>query len=405
MEKTYTRRGWIRSIRKSKKLSFISATDGQDEFQLTIKHFGKEDDSKVFGDFKVGASFEAFGKDSYTPRGDYEFSVKEIKIVGEAADDFAIQPKKHSDDFLRTIPEERGRTALYQGVWRIRHKVSQELHRFFTSKDFIQFWTPCITSADCEGAGETFSVETDWLKSHLTVSGQLHGEVGMMSCGKIYTFGPCFRAEKSTGRRHLAEFWMLEPEMAFYSLKETMDLVEDLLSHVFRVASNEYEKEFEKMRVSMDHITEMISLQKAWLRMTYEEVCDKYGLVWGTDINAELERKLTEDLKSPVFITHWPREMKPFYMKNDGIVAECFDLIFPEVGELIGGSVREENFEKLKKSVVDSGIDAQSMDWYLKTRKHGTVPHAGFGLGFERLIMYICKLEKIQDTIPFPVSY
>ena len=402
---TRTRFGWIRSIRHSKKIDFIAATDGKDEYQLTVKRMGNQDDAQVDGELKVGASFVAEGMDSTTPRGSYEFLVHTLQIVGTSDDDFPIQPKEHTDDFLRSIPELRGRTAQHQGVTRVRHHLSQYMQGFLGMLDFVQYFAPIITSADCEGAGDTFVAKADWMESHLTVSAQLHGEIGMMSCGKIYTWGPCFRAEKSTGRRHLSEFWMVEPEMAFYDLEQTMDLAESMVKSTLLELSLKQKPEFQKMRIDLDHIHKVADGTDSWPRMTYTEVCEKYGLSWGQDVSAELERTITVDSGGPVFITHWPKKMKPFYMKTDGDVAVCFDLIFPEVGELIGGSVREEDYDKLKMAMVEAGIDLEAMDWYLKTRKWGTVPHSGFGMGFERLVMFACKLQKIQDTIPFPVHY
>lgn len=392
------RTGWIRSIRDSKKISFIAATDGQEEFQLTIK-LG----TPITGIPKIGASFRAKGFDSTTPRGFYEFLVTEMTIVGTSDDEFPIQPKEHSAEFLRSVPHLRGRTAHMQAVWRIRHAITMAMHSLLTEKGFIQYYAPLITSADCEGAGETFKVSSDWMESHLTVSAQLHGEVGMMSCGKIYTLGPCFRAEKSSGRRHLSEFWMLEPEMAFHDLEQTMALVEELIVQALAMAM--LPKEFEKLRVDFDHIHKLLSPYKSWPRITYKEATERLGKPWGQDLSAEEERQLVQMYGGPVFVTHWPKSLKPFYMKTDGDVAICFDLIWPEVGELVGGSVREEDYEKLKSAMEIQGLDPKSMDWYLQTRKWGTVPHAGFGLGIERLVMFICKLEKIHDAIPFPVHY
>jgi len=372
-----------------------------------VKHFGnRDDDAQVSGELKVGASFMAKGTDSVTPRGSYEFLVDELHIVGASDDDYPIQPKEHGDEFLRSIPELRGRTAQYQGITRVRHALSMAMQKYLSDKGFVQYFAPIITSSDCEGAGETFIAKTDWMESHLTVSAQLHGEVGMMSCGKVYTWGPCFRAEKSTGRRHLSEFWMVEPEMAFYDLEQTMQLAEGMIAHALDKVSfgAEAVKELDKMRIGQDHFKSIFDFGPPFCRMTYEEVCKKYDIAWGEDISAETERKLASDM-GPTFVTHWPKAMKPFYMKTEGDVALCFDLIFPEVGELVGGSVREEDYDKLKAAMIEGGVDLESMDWYLKTRKWGTVPHAGFGMGFERLVMFACKLQKIHDTIPFPVSY
>lgn len=396
------RTGWIRSVRCSKKITFLSATDGQKDYQLTLKHVGQPDDACISGELKIGASFEAVGRDSQTPRGSYEFLTSKIVIVGLADDDFPIQPKEHSAEFLRSIPEMRGRTSAVQAVWRLRHILSMRLQELLTKRDFIQYYAPLITSSDCEGAGDTFKVSSDWMESHLTVSAQLHGEVGMMSCGKVYTFGPCFRAEKSTGRRHLSEFWMLEPEMAFCDLEETMGLVKELIELSLTTVL-EYKDEFEKLRIDTKHIEKLS--QVSWERITYEKAIEQLGKNWGDDLSAEGERKLVEIYGGPVFVTHWPKQMKPFYMKTDGLYAECFDLIFPDVGELVGGSVREDDYEKLKSAMGKSGVDLQSMDWYLQTRRWGSVPHSGFGLGMERLVMFVCKLTTVKDAIPFPVHF
>lgn len=391
-------KGWIKSIRQSKGLMFIAITDGQKDHQLTLK----EGEYELTGELKVGASFIAEGIDSVTPRGFAEFVVSKMTIVGSSDDEYPIQPKKHSQDFLRSVPELRGRTKGVQSTWKMRHYLSQEFHKFFSSKEFIQYWTPVITQADCEGAGETFGVKSDWLDEKLTVSGQLHGEVGMMSLGHIYTFGPCFRAEKSGTKKHLSEFWMLEPEMAFYSLEETIDLSEDMLKSVLSGVLK-YEDDFKKLETDTTHITSIID--KEWLRMRYEDVCKEFKVKYGEDISSDIEKKIMDKYKVPVYITHWPKELKPFYMKKDEKFALCFDLIFPEVGELIGGSSREDSYEVLKSEMEKSGLDMEKMEWYLRTRKWGSVPHSGFGLGFDRLVTFVCKLQKIHDSIPFPISY
>ena len=254
----------------------------------------------------------------------------------------------------------------------------------------------------CEGAGETFDVKTDWLDEKLTVSGQLHGEVGMISLGKIYTLSPCFRAEKSSTKKHLSEFWMLEPEMAFYTLEETISLSERMLKSALSGVL-QFEEDFKKLETDTSHITSIID--KEWIKIKYEDVCKDFGLVFGQDVSSDIERKLIDKYKVPVYVTHWPKDLKPFYMKKDEKVAYCFDLIFPEVGEMIGGSAREDSYEILKLEMEKAGLDMDKMDWYLKTRKWGTVPHAGFGLGFDRLVTFVCKLQKIHDSIPFPISY
>lgn len=391
-------KGWIKSIRKSKKIMFISITDGLEDHQLTLK----EGDYEIKGELKVGASFKAEGFDSITPRGFKEFVVSKIEVIGKSDDDYPIQPKRHSPDFLRTIPELRGRTKTVQSTFKLRHYLSQALHEYLSSKDFIQYWTPVITQADCEGAGETFEVKSDWLDEKLTVSGQLHGEVGMMSLGKIYTFGPCFRAEKSATKKHLSEFWMLEPEIAFYDLYGTISLSEKMIKHTLSSVLK-YEDDFKKLEIDTKHITSI--LDKEWIKVKYEDICLEFGLEFGEDISSELEKKLIDKYQVPVFVTHWPKGLKPFYMKKDDKVAYCFDLIFPEVGELIGGSEREDSYDVLKREMEISGLDMEKMDWYLKTRKWGSVPHSGFGLGFDRLVTFVCGLQKIHDSIPFPISY
>jgi asparaginyl-tRNA synthetase len=363
---------------------FVSATDGREEYQLTII------DGDIDGELKIGASFVAEGVESKTPKGLPEFLVSKIRIVGKSDDKYPIQPKKHSQEFLRTIPELRGRVKTVQDVWKTRHHLTQAIHRFMESKDFYQYYTPLIVESDCEGAGDTFTVKSDWTEQELTVSGQLHGEIGMMSLGKIYTFGPCFRAEKSSTRKHLAEFWMVEPEMMFYDLKQTIDFSEEFVKSIITYTCD-------KMGIELPDI-----VTEEWKRIRYEDVCVEFGLLWGEDISTELEKKLT-DKYGPIFVTHYPKELKPFYMKKDDKVAYCFDLIFPEVGELIGGSEREEDYQKLEEQMV--GMDLEKMGWYLKSREWGTVPHSGFGLGFERLLMYITKVDKIHDVIPFPKSY
>jgi asparaginyl-tRNA synthetase len=391
-------KGWIKSIRQSKGITFVAVTDGQKDHQLTLK----QGEYEISGELKVGASFIAEGYDSVTPRGFAEFVVSKMEIVGKSDDDYPIQPKKHSSDFLRTIPELRGRTKGMQSTFKIRHYLSQLIHEFLSDADFIQYWTPIITQADCEGAGETFEVKSDWLEERLTVSGQLHGEVGMMALGKIYTFGPCFRAEKSATKKHLSEFWMLEPEIAFYSLEETIDFSEKMIKYIL-TGILKYEEDFKRLEIDQSHITSI--LEKDWIKIKYKDVCDDFGLEFGSDISSDVEKALIDKYGVPVFVTHWDKDLKPFYMKKDDKYAFCFDLIFPEVGELIGGSEREDDYDVLKLEMEKSGLDMTKMEWYLKTRRWGSVPHSGFGLGFDRLVTFVCRLQKIHDSIPFPISY
>jgi len=396
-----TRQGWIRSVRKSKALTFLAVTDGQEEFQVTIKH----SDCEVSLGLSAGASIQMQGEDGRTPRGDYEFKTTSIEVLGESGEDYPVQPKFHSSSFLRTIPQTRGRDRRMCAIMHARSETSFALHSFMHEESVSQYHTPIMTSSDCEGAGEQFSAESEWLKRHLTVSGQLHGEVGMMALGKIYTFGPCFRAEKSSTRKHLSEFWMIEPELAHYDLEQIMDFAESMLRMtIAKVAVSLGKSGHQKeLGVTLESLKSEVGAR--YSRITYQEVCDEFGLSYGEDVGTELEREIVAHHKGPVFITHWPQDLKPFYMKREGGKAICFDLVFPEVGELIGGSVREEDHDTLKTQMEEAGVDSKSMQWYLDTRKWGTVPHAGFGMGFERLVMFLTKAEKIHDVIPFPVSY
>jgi len=394
------RYGWIKSIRKSKAVKFfLACTDGlESEFQITIPH-----EAEIEGEFKVGASVVAEGKSSVTPRGSYEFLATSVKVVGKSDDEFPIQPKEHSKDFLRTIPELRGRTREFQSTWKIRHLVSQKIHKFLDSRSFYQYYAPIITKADCEGAGETFAVKTDWMDASLTVSAQLQGEVGMMSLGRVYTFGPCFRAEKSSTKKHLSEFWMIEPEAAFFDLTQTMDLAESMVKTVLAGVLIDASEEIEILGLKeSEHISGIIN--EPWKRIEYKDIAKEFGVPYGQDISSEVEKKVT-DKYGPTFITHYPATLKPFYMKKEGGEAYCFDLIFPVVGELIGGSERESDYDTLKSEMEKAGLDMEKMQWYLDTRKWGAVPHAGFGLGLERLIAYIVKADKVHDVIPFPISY
>jgi asparaginyl-tRNA synthetase len=389
-------KGWIKSIRDQKKMMFVTVTDGDKDLQLTLI----KEQFELIGDIKVGASFIATGKHSKTPRGFDEFIVDKLEIIGKSDDDYPIQPKAHSDEFLRSIPQLRGRTKKSQAIWKIRHHLTQAIHRFLEDSGFYQYYTPIITQADCEGAGETFKVSSDWIEESLTVSAQLHGEVGMMSLGKIYTFSPCFRAEKSSTRKHLSEFWMIEPEMAFYDFYQSIDISERMVKSCLKYVIDRCQYEFDQIGIDTKHITDLI---KPWPRVSYSDICREFDIKCGEDISSEKEKEIVEYYDSPVYITHYPKDLKPFYMKKDDKVAYCFDLIFPEVGELIGGSERESDYEKLKSAM--QGLDMEKMKWYLDTRKWGSVPHSGFGMGFERLLMFVTKAQKIHDVIPFPISY
>ena len=396
---TTIKRGWIRSIRESKGLYFIASTDGDKDFQVTIL----KDKCPIEGELKVGCSFETQGEDSKTPRGFYEFLASDFKIIGKSDDTFPIQPKHHSDDYLRTIPDLRGRAKKFQAIWKIRHHLMQEIHKFFDKEDFYLYQTPIAIDSDCEGAGETFQIKSDWLDRVLTVSGQLHLECGMMSLSNVYALSPCFRAEKSATRKHLAEFWMLEMEAAWYGISDTIKFTEKFIKKIISGVIIKCEYEFTQLGITTDHLLPV--LQTDWKITTYSEICEVFGVKWGDDINSETEQRIVKHYGVPTFITHYPESLKPFYMKKHGGVANCFDLIFPVVGELVGGSEREDSYDVLKTSMESVGLDMEKMAFYLNTRRWGSLPHAGMGMGLERLVTFITKAEKIHDVIPFPVSF
>lgn len=392
------KQGWIKSIRQSKGLMFLAATDGSKDFQITIVL----EKCLIEGEPKVGSSFQAEGTDSQTPKGLYEFLAVKVTIIGKSDDDYPIQPKAHSDDFLRSIPDLRGRAKKFQAIFKIRHRLSKAIHDFFDKDGAFLYSSPLITVADCEGAGETFKVQSDWLEANLTVSAQLQGEIGARALGRIYTFGPCFRAEKSATKKHLAEFYMIEPEYSWYHLDDAIKLAEKFVKSVIKDVRESCEYEFSQIGIDTKFLYD---IDTKWQIKTYDEICQLFDVKWGDDINSETEQKIVSHFGVPVFITHYPKDLKPFYMLKDDRIAYCFDLIFPEVGELIGGSERESSYEILEKSMIDLGLDMSKMQWYLDLRKWGSAPTSGFGLGFERLLMFITKASKIHDVIPFPVSF
>lgn len=394
-----TRNAWIKSIRRSKALIFLGSTDGSEDFQVTIK----QDECPIKGELKVGASFKCFGKDSITPNGSYEFLAQDIEIIGESDDDYPIQPKAHTDTFLRSIPDLRGRAKKFQAIWKIRHHLTQAIHQFFDNEEVFLYTGSLITDSDCEGAGETFKVKSEWLEADLTVSSQLYAEVGARSLGKVYTFGPCFRAEKSATKKHLSEFYMVEPELSFYDLDDIIKFSEKFTKDVILSTVLKAKYEYEQLGIDRQQFLDLI--EKEWKIVTYDEICEKFGVEWGDDISSEIEQKIINHFQIPTFITKYPKELKPFYMAKDDRVAYCFDLIFPEVGELIGGSERESSYDTLKQAMIETGIDIEKMQWYLNLRKWGSVTTSGFGLGFERLLMFLTKAEKVHDVIPFPVAY
>jgi asparaginyl-tRNA synthetase len=367
-----------------------------------------------------------------------ELLVESLEILGDSnPDEYPLQPKKHSMEFLRSIAHLRPRTNTFGAVLRIRHALSFAIHKYFNDKGFVYLHTPIITGSDCEGAGEMFRVTTFNLnkvprnkngevdfsrdffgkETNLTVSGQLEGELGAMALSEIYTFGPTFRAENSNTPRHLAEFWMIEPEMAFYDINDNMDLAEDFLQYIVQYALDNCTDDIEFLTKMYDNqLQESLEfiVRNKFERITYTQGMDilqnsgqkfDFPVHWGSDLQTEHERYLVEKhFKRPVIIVDYPKEIKAFYMKqnDDGKTVAAMDVLFPRIGEIIGGSQREENHDKLLRRIKELKLNAHDFWWYLDTRKFGTAPHAGFGLGFERMVQFITGMANIRDVIPFP---
>jgi asparaginyl-tRNA synthetase len=366
-----------------------------------------------------------------------EIQANEIEVYGEAdVETYPLQKKGHSLEFLREIAHLRPRTNTFSAVFRVRHAMAYAIHKYFNDRGFFYWHSPLITASDCEGAGEMFQVTTldldnlprvegkiDYSQdffgryTSLTVSGQLEGELGAMSLGKIYTFGPTFRAENSNTPRHLSEFWMIEPEMAFYEIEDNMDLAEDFIQYLVRYALENCQDDLEFLQSMYDkELMERLRfvVDNKFVRLTYTEAIEilsqakqkfEFPIHWGVDLQSEHERYLVEKhFKSPVILTDYPKEIKAFYMKQneDGKTVRGMDVLFPLIGEIIGGSQREESMEKLLARMAEVGIEAKDMDWYLDTRRFGSAPHSGFGLGFERLLLFVTGMSNIRDVIPFP---
>jgi asparaginyl-tRNA synthetase len=399
-----------------------------------------EFDENLLKDISTGACIGVKGTlvESHGQGQTVEISAKEINLFGKAdAESYPLQKKGHSMEFMREIAHLRFRTNTFGAVFRIRHAMAYAIHKYFNDKGFFYLHTPIITGSDCEGAGEMFHVTTMDLnnipkcedgtvdfrndffgkETNLTVSGQLEGELGALSLGDIYTFGPTFRAENSNTPRHLAEFWMIEPEMAFYDLEDNMDLAEDFLKYLIRYALMNCKEDLEFLNSMIDkNLLDRLNFvnNNSFIRLPYTEAikiltsADKkweYPVGWGRDLQAEHERYLVEEhFKRPVILTDYPKEIKAFYMKqnNDGKTVRAMDVLFPGIGEIIGGSQREEVYEKLLNRIKEMKLKEKDFWWYLETRKYGTAPHSGFGLGFERLILFVTGMSNIRDVIPFP---
>lgn len=433
-------KGWVRTKRGNKNVAFIALNDGSTIHNIQVVADLANFDEDLMKKVSTGACIGVKGIITESPgQGQaVEIHAHTIEIYGEAdPETYPLQKKGHSLEFLREIAHLRPRTNTFGAILRLRHAMAYAVHKYFNDKGFVYLHTPIITGSDCEGAGEMFRVTTLDLQNvprtesgainfeedffgketNLTVSGQLEGELGAMAMGEIYTFGPTFRAENSNTARHLAEFWMIEPEMAFYEIEDNMDLAEDFLKYLIRYAlehnmddldflNNMYDKE---LLSRLRFVTE-----SAFERLTYTEAIDillnsghkfEFKVEWGIDLQSEHERYLVEKhFKKPVILTNYPKDIKAFYMKqnDDGKTVRAMDILFPGIGEIVGGSQREESYEKLCTRVNEMGIHQQDVWWYLDTRRFGTAPHSGFGLGFERLMLFVTGMSNIRDVIPFP---
>ena len=439
LDKEVTVGGWVRSIRDSKALGFLVMSDGTFFNTLQVVYTDKLDNFADVSAIRLGSSVEVKGTLVATPNAQQPFEIQadEISLVGDSDPDYPLQKKRHTTEYLRTISHLRPRTNLFQAVFRVRSLTAYAIHKFFQERDFIYVHTPEITGSDAEGAGEMFQVTTldlnnlpltedgkvdyskDFFKkpTNLTVSGQLNAEVFAQAFRNVYTFGPTFRAENSNTTRHAAEFWMIEPEIAFADLEDDMELAEAMLKYVIRYVLENAPEEMEFLNKFVDKgLIDRLNhvVNSDFGRVTYTEAVkileqhnDKfdYKVSWGCDLQTEHERFLTEEIyKRPVFVTDYPKEIKAFYMKlnPDGKTVAAMDCLVPGIGEIIGGSQREEDFEKLNARMDELGMKKDQYQFYLDLRRFGTTKHAGFGLGFERAVMYLTGVGNIRDVLPFP---
>lgn len=431
---------WVRTVRSSKDFGFIELNDGSFFKGLQVVFANNLSNFSEIEKISIGSSLEVKGELVESPAAGQSFELKANKIVvlGAADPDYPLQKKKHSFEFLREIAHLRSRSNTFSAVFRLRSVLSFAIHRFFQEEGFSYVHTPIISGSDCEGAGEMFTVttfdldkdipknsigQTDYTKDFfgkrvgLTVSGQLEGEALIMGLNKVYTFGPTFRAENSNTTRHASEFWMIEPEMAFAKLKDNMDLAERMIKYLIGYVLKELPEEMEFFNKFidpglMDRLKNI--LESEFVRLSYTEAIDlliksgekfNYPVSWGIDLQTEHERYITEKIfAKPVFLTDYPKEIKAFYMRqnDDGKTVAAMDLLVPGIGEIIGGSQREERLDLLVKRISELGMDEKDYNWYLDTRRYGAIKHAGFGLGFERAIMYLSGMANIRDVIPFP---
>ena len=435
-------KGWVRTRRGSKSVNFIALNDGSTIKNLqVVADVGRFDDA-LLRQITTGACLSVTGKlvESQGSGQSVELQAADIEVLGPCGADYPMQKKGQSFEYMRQHAHMRLRTNTFGAVFRIRHNMAIAIHKYFHEHGFFYFNTPIITASDCEGAGQMFQVTTQNLSelrrdeqgkidysddffgkpTSLTVSGQLEGELGATALGAIYTFGPTFRAENSNTPRHLAEFWMIEPEVAFYDIEDNMDLAEDFIKYCVRWA-------LENCADDLDFLNRMVDkglierlhfvLEHDFVRLTYTEGIRileeaargghkfEFPIYWGADLASEHERYLVEQhFRRPVILTDYPKEIKAFYMKmnEDGKTVRAMDVLFPQIGEIIGGSEREADYDKLLARIEELGIPMKDMWWYLDTRRFGSCPHSGFGLGFERLILFVTGMQNIRDVIPFP---
>ena len=439
LDKEITVGGWVRSIRDSKAFGFIVINDGTFFTPLQVVYHDDMENFEEISKLNVGAAVVVTGTLVATPQAKqpFEIQAKTVTVEGASAPDYPLQKKRHSFEYLRTIAHLRPRTNTFQAVFRVRSLTAYALHKFFQERGFVYVHTPIITGSDCEGAGEMFRVTTmdmenipktengavDYTQdffgkeTSLTVSGQLNAETYAQAFGNVYTFGPAFRAENSNTTRHAAEFWMLEPEMAFADLEDDMDLAEDMLKYVINYVMENAPEEMNFFnsfvdKGLIDRLTNVATSEFA--RITYTDAIEilkkhndkfEFKVSWGIDLQTEHERYLTEEVyKRPVFVTDYPKDIKAFYMKQnpDGKTVAAVDCLVPGIGEIIGGSQREDDYEKLATRMEELGMKTEDYGFYMDLRKYGSTRHAGFGLGFERCIMYLTGMGNIRDVVPFP---
>ena len=434
--KKVTLEGWIKNHRKQKEFGFISFSDGTFFTQVQIVYDNKLENFEEIQKLHVGSSIRVEGKVVESPKEGqaFEIQAESVELVGDCPEDYPIQPKKHSREFLREQAYLRPRTNLFQAVFRVRSVAAYAIHKYFQERGYVYFHAPLITASDCEGAGEMFQVTTldldrvaeskkvDYSKDFfgkpaaLTVSGQLQAETFALAYKKTYTFGPTFRAENSNTKTHANEFWMIEPEISFCDLEGDMDIMEDMLKFVVKYVLDNCKEEmaFCDQFVENGLLDKLNKLANSdFVRIDHEEVIKilkeakvkwEFEPEYGEDIAKEHEKYITEYFNGPVFIKNWPKDIKAFYMKQnaDGKTVAAVDLEVPGAGELMGGSQREESYEKLAARMDELGMEKEGLDWYLNLRKYGGCVHSGFGMGFERLLIYLTGVENIRDVIPFP---